>query len=172
VSRAAFDIPWVVLSDAEPQTLSGLAGDLVDSGYVTSAALATAEAVARVPEDILSPSDCFSYAVGVDFEGALIASGAVPEFLGSIDKFLGPSAFSTFVEERKKKDPSFGLLAVPDQVAEMVRHGRPKRIKPLLAQAVAAAITRDGTDSSRIPAEIRLALERAASFSNGTAAKR
>lgn len=171
ICKAAFGIPWVVLSDSEPATLAGLAGDLVDAGYTTKVLVDAARAAGRLPQDILEPTDCFSYSTATDFETAMLAAGAAPEFQSALDRLLGANALSRFVAEHSKKDAGFSSATLAIQIAEMVKHGPARRLKPLLALTVAEDITKAGKDPSRIPPEIKRSLETAAAFSEGRRVK-
>jgi putative ATP-dependent endonuclease of OLD family len=171
VSRDALSIPWVVLSDSETTTLEALADELVESKYVAQPARHAASIAGRLREDVLEPNDCFAYAGETDFEGALLAAGAAPEFKLAIEKLLGPQAFPRFVAEQTRTDAGFAAMDLAHQIGEMVRRKPIRKMKPLFALTVAQYLTNHGKDSTRIPSDARKALEKAAAFSLGTAVK-
>ncbi len=171
LAKTSFSIPWVILSDSEPRTLRAVSNALQEFGYVADPDLNTARANGRLVQDVLLPNDCFCYDPGPDLEAELLRVAGASTFENAIGSCISPNAVTDFVNETAITDVSITKLPREDQVAMFIRAGPGRDYKPVLARTVAQLITNDGRDSSRVPAPVRGAIERARDFAEEAASK-
>jgi len=150
--RSAFDIPWVILSDANGNTMRELANKLAKAGYITQAEVDTASASGRLRDDVLLPKNCFCYGDGEDFEYFLLNAGFVTEYEEAIQKYES-DAFRAFLNQPDRRD-RYASASIEMKIHDFVN----TRSKPFYARIVAEKIaeTRD-----RIPSLIKDVLTKA-----------
>lgn len=73
--KNAFRVPWVLLSDAEKETLQKVGKFLAQAGYITEKEVRDAQARGRLIDEILAPNNCLTYPAGQNFEQAIFAAG-------------------------------------------------------------------------------------------------
>ncbi|MBT9164603.1 MAG: DNA replication and repair protein RecF [candidate division WS2 bacterium] len=150
--QTAFNIPWIILSDAEGNTLKELVSKLGKAGYVTQAEVGTLSDSGQLRNDILLPNNCFCYGDGEDFENLLLKAGFVTEYQEVIEKYeLG--AFKAFFDQQDKRE-KYASASMEMKIHDFVK----TRSKPFYARMVAEKIA--GTPN-KIPSVIKDALKRA-----------
>lgn len=143
----AFDIPWVILSDADGNTIKELANKLVKSGYVTQAEVDTASDSGQLRDDILLPNNCFCYDDGEDFEYFLLNAGFIKEYQEAIEKYEPHGAFNAFFNQPDKRK-EYASAPVEKKIHDFIK----TRSKPFYARIVAEKIAET---PDRIPNIIR-----------------
>jgi putative ATP-dependent endonuclease of OLD family len=171
LSKDAFCIPWVVLSDAEEQTKRAIINALVEVGSVDESRVQTAIAADRLYEDVLLPMDCFTYQGSRDFEDAMLEQGALPDYQSVISSLCGPNALSRHIAAVSRSDSGARDLDQRGEVHHFMKHGPGSGLKPVITRSVVNLITVQGTDPRRIPPTIVQAIRRADAFACDTAEK-
>ena len=120
----AFRVPWVLLSDAEKETLQKISKFLAQAGYVTEKEVRDAEGKGQLIEEILAPNNCFTYPPGQNFEQAIFAAGGKASYQ-KIGKTYGGAS-----------KPLLGRL-----VAEEITSGGtdPSKIPPAIVKSLRCA---------------------------------
>jgi putative ATP-dependent endonuclease of OLD family len=149
----AFDIPWVILSDADGNALKELANKLVKAGYVMQPEVDTASDSGRLRDDILLPNNCFCYGDGEDFEYLLLKAGFVTEYQEIIQKYEPRGAFEVFLNQPDKRT-KYDSAPIENKIHDFIQ----TRSKPFYARIVAEKVA--GTPD-RIPSVIKDALKKA-----------
>lgn len=157
----AYEVPWVILSDADGNTLRDLANKFQNCGYVTSAQLDAARTADRLREDVLLPCNCFAYADGEDFELMLLRTGALPDYQVVVNLHYS-HAYSVYFQQPKNQ-AEFANADDATKMYAFLKGGR-KISRPFCARLVAERLTLNGKDAARIPPVVRAALEQTMSL--------
>jgi len=117
-------VPWVLLSDAEKETLQKISKFLAQAGYVTEKEVRDAEGKGQLIEKILAPNNCFTYPLGQNFEQAIFAAGGKASYQKIEKAYRGASK------------PLLGRL-----VAEEITSGGtdPSKIPPAIVKSLRCA---------------------------------
>lgn len=155
-AQDALDIPWIILCDND-RAITDCLRHAVDLGVVTPPR-EVPDIESRRPD--LENKGIFFYPVRGDFEWFLLREGFAQEYEEAISEVHGDTALDSWVAHTSRNRPELANATREEQIREFIRSRRGGR-KPELAAVVAAKITGDESDASRIPAYLHRVIEEA-----------
>lgn len=144
--RRALDIPWTILCDNDDAIVKCLR-HAVELGLLPGPDAVPDVESRRADLEALG---VFFYPTRGDFERFLLGQGFVQEYEEAIAEVHGTGVLDAWIVQTAKNQPQIQTYSRAGQIDAFISSRRGGR-KPELAAMVAARITRDESDPSRIP---------------------
>lgn len=145
-SPDALGIPWVVLCDNDRAAVDCLK-HAVDLSIVAPPRQVTDIESRR---NDLKNANIFFYPLTGDFEWFLLENGFGPEYEQAISEVHGAGVLDGWIGQTARNEPDLARASRQEQISRFIDSKAGGR-KPELAATVAMLITKDETDSRRIP---------------------
>lgn len=143
-SSSALDIPWAILCDTD-QAITNCVRDAVDLGVLSPPRVVQDPEIRRTE---LEKENIYFYPTSGDFEKFLLNSGFVTEYEEAIAEVHGPGVLDSWIRQTSNNIAGLNNSPRSEQIDRFIENNRRK---PELAAIVAAKLTKEETDTSRIP---------------------